>query len=199
MKAMNWKTTIACVAMAATMVLPATLAQAKDRDERGNRDRFERRDRRRDERGGQWLDRRDQRVHRGDSHSGAISIRIGAPVVRRESVSGHYETRTAQVLVEPAHYETQFQRVLVEEGHWATQHIPAVHEVRQGRRGRTTVIVTPARTERVWIEPRYETRTVQIWVPARYETRTTRVWVPDGCVTRPAPLSGLSIGGIFRW
>jgi len=154
-------------------------------------------------------DRHDRDDHRGpvyrhhDDDRGGFSVKIGPsrPVTVQRWVGGRYETRTEQVLVEPGHYVTRTEQVLVEPGRWEERCIPAVEEIRRDHRGRTyRVIVVPARTVRVWIEPCYQTRTIRVWCPPRYGTRTVGVWVPGCYVTEAAPWrSGVSLGALFRW
>jgi len=88
------------------------------------------------------------------------------PAVERTWVPGHYETRTERVLVEPAHYETR--------------RVREVTETRYDYYGKPyTVLVRPARVERVWVPARYETRCVRVWVPGHYvETRVATPPLP---------------------
>ena len=120
-------------------------------------------------------------------------------------VPGWFETRIEQVLVEPAHYEWQRKRVQVEPGRYEVREVPPVEETRRDADGKAfTVIVEPARTETVWIPPRYEERKVNVWVADRYEQQETRVWIPGRWVTESSYRPGrsgswLSLGGIFRF
>lgn len=114
-------------------------------------------------------------------------------------VSGHYETRTEQVLVEPAHYETQTQYVQVEPERIEIRQVPAVTRTLQDKDGKShTVIVQPARTEKVVIPPKFEERQVEVLVPDRYEANEIRTWIPGYWVSSPSRLR-FSIGGRFRF
>ncbi|HEY3321748.1 MAG TPA: hypothetical protein VGP72_14855 [Planctomycetota bacterium] len=73
------------------------------------------------------------------------------PVVERDWVPEHYETRMEQVLVEAGHYEKQW-----------------VSDTREFRRDRWGHGYSTARSG-YWTE---------VYVPARYETRTVSVLVP---------------------
>ena len=118
-------------------------------------------------------------------------------------VSGHYETRTERVLVEPAHYETQTEYVEVEPGRHELRQVPAVKRTFQDKDGKSrTVIVEPARTEKVWIPPKFEEHQVEILIPDRYETSEIRTWIPGYWAYSPAyapSRSWFSIGGRFRF
>ena len=83
-------------------------------------------------------------------HTGFIPPIVG--LLRSMWVSrGHWETRTRQVLAEPAH--------------WEIRTAPAVYELRRGPYGRLIrVCVQPARTYRVWVPARYEYVTERVWV-----------------------------------
>ena len=66
--------------------------------------------------------------------------------------TGHYETRTETVLVEPEHRERQY--------------VPRVTETRHDIYGRTyTLLVREAYYQEVIVPARYETRQVQVYVP----------------------------------
>ncbi len=117
---------------------------------------------------------------------------------------GYYQTRTEQVLVEPGHYEWQTQQVQVEPGRYEIRQIPAVEQTRHDDQGKAyKVVISPARTETVWIPPKYQERKIKVWVPDRYETRQFRTWVPGRWVNSPAyapgPSSFFRIGGTFRF
>ena len=153
----------------------------------------------------------------------SISFGLGSHSSDRANrgwVPGHYEIRTEKVLVEPGHYERQTQRVLVEPGRYEVRHVPAVYRNGRGKgrekhktpavagprgRGRgkkNHVMVRPARTEKVWVPPRYKKRKVKVWVPDRYEIREVKVWVPRQRVTRPVRSPGrilLNLSGLFRF
>lgn len=67
---------------------------------------------------------------------------------------GHFETRTQQVLVEPARTERRL--------------VPAQFETRRDRHGHLVrVEVRPARWETYTVPARYETREVKVWVEGR--------------------------------
>lgn len=123
----------------------------------------------------------------------------------RRWISGSYVTRLEEVLSEPAHYEWQVQDVEVEPGRYELREMPAEEETVYDSQGEAhTIVVSPARTEAVWIPPRYEQHRVRVWVSDRFETQEVRVWVPGrwAYVSRyyPArPHYGLSIGGVFRF
>lgn len=153
----------------------------------------------------------------------SISFGLGSHSSDRANrgwIPGHYEVRTEKVLVEPGHYERQTQRVLVEPGRYEVRHVPAVYtkgrgkgrekhktpavaEPRRGGRGKKNqVMVRHARTEKVWVPPRYKKRKVKVWVPDRYEIRKVKVWVPGHRVTKSARSPGrfwLNLGGLFRF
>ncbi len=118
-------------------------------------------------------------------------------------VPGYYQTHTQQVLVEPGHYELQTQRVQIEPGRYEIRNIPAVEETRLDDKGKAyKVVVQPARTETIWIPPKYEEHKVKVWIPDRYETRQVQVWVPGRWAYYPAYAPGGSsfrIGGLFRF
>lgn len=148
---------------------------------------------------------RDSRHSGGRSRLG-ISFGFGDryySASHRRWVPGYYQTRTEQVLVEPGHYEWQTQQVQVEPGRYEVRHRPAVEEIRRDQQGKEyKVVIEPARTETVWVPPRYETRTVKVWIPARYETRQTQVWVSGYWISTSAYSPGrswLNIGGVFRF
>jgi len=122
--------------------------------------------------------------HHGAAHHGGHAqpgwASIGAGIARAIAASrnrGHYVTVTERVLVEPAHYECRQQDVLVEAGHYEEVHLPETLKTIYDDDGNARQIVLPARTRRLWVAPRYETREVQVFIPARYETRTTQRWV----------------------
>ena len=153
-------------------------------------------------------------IHRGtrhrSDHHGRSRLRLGfgyysTSYRHRRWISGGYVTRLEEVLVEPAHYEWQMQDVEVEPGRYELQEIPAEEQTVYDEQGEAhTIVVKPARTEAVWIPPRYEQRRVRVWVPDRFETQEVRVWVPGRWIYAsgyyPArPHYGLSIGGVFRF
>ncbi len=151
-------------------------------------------------------DRRGYRRHKDRDDSFTLGFGWHSPSYYSSTkhwVSGHYETRTERVLVEPAHYEFQTQRILVEPAHYEYRQIPAVKKIVSNKRGKLRkVIVVPARTEKTWVPDRYETREVKIWVPAQYETHQVRVWVPGYWVSRRVQTpsrSWLNLGGVFRF
>ena len=121
----------------------------------------------------------------------------------RRWVPGYYQTHTETVLVEPGHYDWQTQRVEVEPGRYEIHQIPAVEETRRDAQGKEyKVVIQPARTETVWVPPKYEERTVKVWIPDRYETREVKVWIPGHWVSEPAHLPGgwhMNLGGVFRF
>ena len=129
-----------------------------------------------------------RRVVRGRRRSGGnrVTLSIGrvnsySSTTRRRWVSGRYETRIEQVLVESGHYEWRTERVQVSPGHYEMHYTLPVEEITYDSNGNAhKVVVKPGGTEKVWIPARYEERKVKIWVPARYESRRVRVWVP-GC------------------
>ena len=135
-----------------------------------------------------------------------ISFGFGSyfyPTTYSRWVPGYYQIRTEEVLVEPAHYEWQTQQVQVEPGRYEVRHIPAVDEIRRDEQGKEyKVVIQPARTETVWIPPRYEQREVKVWVADRYETRQMQVCIPGYWVSEPAygpSRSWLNLGGAFRF
>ena len=143
--------------------------------------------------------------HRSRSHLG-FGLGFGGHyyyTTYRRWVPGYYQTHTEEVLVEPGHYEWQTQRTQVEPGRYEIHHIPAVEEIRRDEQGKEyKVVLEPARTETVWVPPKYEERKVKVWVPDRYETRDVQVWVPGYWVTKRSyspRRSWLSIGGAFRF
>jgi hypothetical protein len=75
---------------------------------------------------------------------------------RERYIPGHYETRTEDVLVEPAHEERQW--------------VPPVYQERfeHGRHCRL-VVVREGYYECIRVPARYECRTVRVWVPGHYE------------------------------
>ncbi len=92
---------------------------------------------------GHWRGREPDREDRF-----SVGIRLGSPGYR----SGRWETRE--------------QRVCVREGYWTERYVPAVVKVVHPPCGKPyKVLVRPARCERVWVEPAYETRCVRVWVP----------------------------------
>ncbi len=123
----------------------------------------------------------------------------------RRWVPGRYQIHLERVLVEPGHYEWQTQRVQVEPGRYEVRQIPAVEQTRSDKEGKPyTIIVEPARTETVWIPPRYEERKVQVWIPDRYEQEEVRVWTPGYWVIDSAYAPGrygswFRFGGNFRF
>ena len=129
-----------------------------------------------------------RRVVRGRHRSGgnSVTFSIGggksySPTTHRQWVSGRYETRTEQVLVEPGHYEWRIERVQVSPGHYEMRYtLPVEKTVYDYNGNACKVVVKPGCTKKVWIPARYEERKVKIWVPACYESRRVRVWVP-GC------------------
>ena len=177
----------------------ATPAAARGRSSRGLRSFGHRRG------GGHRSRSHYGRDSRGGSRLG-ISLGFGDryySTSRRHWVSGYYQTRTEQVLVEPGHYQWQTQQVQVEPGRYEVRHIPAVEEIHRDQQGKEyKVVIEPARTDTVWVPPRYETRKVKVWIPGRYETREVQVWVSGYWVSEPTYSRGgswLKLGGVFRF
>ncbi len=147
----------------------------------------------------------------GSNHGLSLSVDLGrlfvenAPSTRstRQWIRGHHQTRTKQVLVEPAHYEWQKQTVLVEPGHYEVRVLPTVEKIRPRLRRRTRkVVFKPTRTRKVWIPDRYEIHKVKVLVPDRYETVQIRVWVPGHWVSQPVrqpTRSWLNLGTVFNF
>jgi len=122
----------------------------------------------------------------------------------RNYVPGYYQTHTQQVLVEPGHYAMQTHNVQVEPGRYEIRSLPAVEKIVRDENGKEyTIILQPARTETIYIPPKYEQRLVRVWVPDRYEARITQVWIPGHWVSQPsyssAPRSWISLGGTIRF
>ena len=179
------------------LVISALPASAKERDSRKQPQRNSRsRDR------DHQRDRGDHRDRDQGSSRLNIGFRLGSQTNRRW-VPGYYEIRRERVLVERGHHEKQTQLVLVEPGHYEVRHIPAVHKNLRGQRGKKhTVLVQPARTERIWVPPVYEKRKVKVWVPDRYEIRELKVWIPGHWATDSGRSSGglqINLGGLFRF
>lgn len=200
MKTRTMNLGLAGMVIAILAALPATAALAKDRDDdRGGREAAHRnddRDRDRDrggDRGRDW--------GREGWHGGVVIGIDPRPRVVERWVPGHYETRIEHVLVDDGHYMTQTAQVLAAPGRYEDRYIPAVTRTWRDRYGRQHVeIVSPARVERVWMAPLYETRATQVWCPPRYEDRSTSVWVPGYTVADATPRrTGFSISGIFGW
>ena len=194
MKTRNRKLGMLVVLVAWFVSLPATTALARNKGRNDNkRPVVTKRN-----------DRNNRRVSRRNNNNRVrVIVRFGSgsPGIAQRRVQGHYETRTEQVLVAPGHYEIRTVQVLVEAGHWETRYIPAVLRTVYDSEGRRlTVVITPARTERYWCPPRYETRSIKVWVPARYEIRTVQVWVPGyGGAKTPRVRTGFSLLGLLRW
>ena len=107
---------------------------------------------------------RGHHFHRGHGRYHHVHPRLHRyrpPVIHhRVWVPGHYETRTAQLLIEP--------------GHYTYRDVPPVYETRY-RHGRPVrVLVREGYRERIWAPARYETRHTQVWVPGYWKTVTTR-------------------------
>lgn len=116
-------------------------------------------------------DRRDRREHRderrdrGHDHDDKVSVKIGIG----GGSHGHGHVHGGRRWVE-GHYVTREERVMVSPGHYEERHIPAVYETRYDHCGEPyRVLVHPARCERVWCPPRYETRVTRVWVPGCWE------------------------------
>ena len=160
-------------------------------------------------RGGRSSDRgRSSRSHDRDSRHSGLSIGFGFSnriysTSYRRWVPGYYQTRTEQILVEPSHYEWQSHQVEVAPARYEVRSTPAVEKTVRDENGKQyTVIVEPARTETVYIPPKYEQRRIKVWIPDRYETRQIQIWIPGYWVSEPAyPPSRfrLNIGGVFRF
>ncbi len=181
MKAKTNQLGMLAIVMGALVALPAASAWAGDRDDHGDRD---------------------GRHGRPDGHGGfSVQFGLGRPGVVQRWVPGHYVTRIERVLVEEGHYETRTEQVLVAAGRWEDRCVPAVVETHRDYRGRVyTIVVAPARTERVWVPPVYETRVTRVWCPPRYEDREVRVWVAGCYVAEPVrerPL--IALRGVFGW
>lgn len=146
-------------------------------------------------------DRRDSGLRIGFG----LTNRVYSTTTIRHYVPGYYQNSTQQVLVEPAHYAMQTHHVQVEPGRYEIRTVPAVEKTVRDENGKEhNIILAPARTETVYIPPRYEQQLVRAWVPDRYETRTTQVWVPGHWVSQPSysysgPRSWINIGGVFRF
>jgi len=94
-------------------------------------------------------DRNDNRWNRGNDRNGRDERWD-----RRDNRRGHFETRTQQVLVEPARTDRRL--------------VPAQFETRRDRHGHLVrVEVRPAHWETYTVPARYETREVKVWVEGR--------------------------------
>ena len=151
--------------------------------------------------------RRSRDYHRRDS-----GLRIGIGYSNRiystsyrRWVPGYYQTHTEQVLVEPGHYDWQTHSVQVEPERYELRKIPAVEQTVRDEHGKKyKIIVQPARTETVYIPPKYEQRRVKTWIPDRYETQHIQVWVPGYWISQPSysyspGRFSLNLGGVFRF
>ena len=204
MKTRNRKLGMLVVLVAWFVSLPTATALARNKGRNDNKRPVVTK---RNDRNNRRVSRRNndnRRVSRRNNNNRVrVIVRFGSvsPGITQRPVQGHYETRTEQVLVAPGHYEIRTEQVLVEAGHWETRYIPAVLRTVYDSEGRRyTMVITPARTERYWCPPRYETRSIKVWVPARYEIRTVQVWVP-GYVSAKTPRArtGFSLFGLLRW
>ncbi len=164
MKTKKIHLTVLGMVIAVLAAMPAAPALAGDRDD--------------DRDGG----RQNALRHDAGADRGGVIFHLGFGRPAPEQAPGHFETRIERVLVEEGHFVTQTQQVLVSEGYWEDRYVPAVIQT-QRKHGRLyTVVLAPARAERIWVPAVYETRTTRVWCPARYEDREVRVWVPAVCI-----------------
>ena len=195
---MNSRKRIIGVVMLSMLLLLSLAAPAVARDRRSSDRRSSgRRD-------------RSHRSHHYDRRNSGLRIGIGCSSrfyssSYRSWVPGYYQTRIEQILVEPGHYQWQTHQIQIEPAHYEIRSIPAVEKtVRDEQGNEHTIIVQPARTETVYIPPKYEQRRSKVWIPDRYETRTTQVWVAGYWISQPTYYSSpgqfsLNIGGVFRF
>ena len=153
---------------------------------------------------------RSSRSRNRDRRNSGLSIGLGYSnriysTSYRRWVPGYYQTHTEQVLVEPGHYDWQTHQVQVEPERYEVRNIPAVEKTVRDEQGQEhTIILQPARTETVYIPPKYEQRPIKLWVPDRYETRHIQVWIPGYWVSQPSysyspGRFSLNLGGFFRF
>ena len=187
--------------MLSMLLLLSTAAPAVARDSRGHSGRSSGRSGHSSRRSSRHYDRRDSGLRIGFG----LTNRVYSTTTIRHYVPGYYQTSTQQVLVEPGHYAMQTHHVQVEPGRYEIRTVPAVEKIVRDENGKEyKITLAPARTESVYIPPRYEQQLVRVWVPDRHETRTTQVWVPGHWVSQPSysystPRSWINFGGTIRF
>lgn len=127
---------------------------------------------------------RDYGYHGRDHRHYPAPVVYTQPVVQRELVPGHYETRCETVMVAPERKEVRV--------------IPAVLETRRDYFGKPyTVMIAPERREEICIPARYEKVDRQVWVPGYYKDVVVQAPVcpPPVCAPEPRPGVNVALGG----